>query len=117
MPQIEKFGKESATTTLTSAPGSSSRARSAALIPASLPPIISRCMTDSPPVGWSMRLARCRSPARQGGTVVWGARGGLVVVGDDDVRGLTGSEVRVQRPRHRDGEPAADHLGGDERRG
>ena len=47
MPQIEKFGKASATTTLTSVPGLSSRARRAALIPASLPPIMTRCMTGS----------------------------------------------------------------------
>jgi hypothetical protein len=33
---------------VTSAPGSSSRARSAALIPASLPPIITTCMTGLP---------------------------------------------------------------------
>src|ERR1017187_9887612 len=39
MPQIEKLGNSSLTITATSAPGSSSRARSAALIPASLPPI------------------------------------------------------------------------------
>src|SRR5215469_15302757 len=48
MPQMEKFGKASATTTVTSAPGSSSRARKAALIPASLPPIMTRCMTSFP---------------------------------------------------------------------
>ena len=39
MPQIEKFGYASATTTVTSAVGSSSRTRSAAEIPASLPPM------------------------------------------------------------------------------
>ena len=39
MPQMEKFGYASATTTLTSTVGSSSRTRRAALIPASLPPI------------------------------------------------------------------------------
>src|SRR5579859_6299231 len=42
MPHIEKFGYSSATTTHTSAPGSSSRARRAALIPASLPPTARR---------------------------------------------------------------------------
>src|ERR1035438_3071206 len=41
---MEKLGEASATITLTSVPGSSSRARSAALIPASLPPIMTRCM-------------------------------------------------------------------------
>jgi hypothetical protein len=44
MPQIEKFGYASATTTVTSASGEISRARSAALIPASLPPTATMCM-------------------------------------------------------------------------
>ena len=49
MPQIEKFGYSSATITDTSAPGSSSRARSAALIPASLPPIATSRMASYAP--------------------------------------------------------------------
>src|SRR5450755_4439518 len=48
MPQIEKFGYASATTTVTSTLGSSSRARSAALMPASLPPMTTRCIARSP---------------------------------------------------------------------
>ena len=53
---MEKFGYASATTTVTSAPGSTSRARSAALMPASLPPIAAMCMIDylsSLGTGWS----------------------------------------------------------------
>ena len=51
---MEKFGYASATTTVTSAPGSTSRARSAALIPASLPPMATMCMITSwfPFVSW-----------------------------------------------------------------
>ena len=48
MPQMEKFGYASATMTETSAVGSSSRARRAALMPASLPPIAMRCIVSFP---------------------------------------------------------------------
>ena len=44
---MEKFGEASSRTTVTSAAGSSSRARRAALIPASLPPIMTKCMAGS----------------------------------------------------------------------
>jgi hypothetical protein len=44
MPQIREVRVDVRDDTLTSAPGSSSRARNAALIPASLPSIMTRCM-------------------------------------------------------------------------
>src|SRR5262245_47891947 len=118
MPQIEKFGYASATTTVTSAPGSSSRARSAALIPASLPPIISRCMAGSRH-GWlGGGLARARP--RGGGAIMscLGGRGpGLVIlVGDDDLGGLGGRDGRIQRLDDHQGQQPADDLGGNERR-
>jgi hypothetical protein len=43
MPQMLKFGYRSATSSVTSVVGSSSLARSAASIPASLPPMTTRC--------------------------------------------------------------------------
>jgi hypothetical protein len=63
MPQIEKWGYSSATMTLTSAAGSSSRARSAAEMPASLPPTATTCTR----FGYACGVApsspsRCRPP-------------------------------------------------------
>jgi len=68
MPQMEKFGYASSRTTVTSAAGSSSRARRAALIPASLPPIMTTCMAGSllsqgDWTGLSRRTARPTTPA------------------------------------------------------
>src|SRR5215831_19590345 len=117
MPQMEKFGKASATTTVTSAPGSSSRARSAALIPASLPPIITRCMTGSLWLarrwaGWARRPGRC------GGAIVGGPGGrgpGLILlVRDDDVSGLGRGDAGIQRADDHHGQGAANDLGSDE---
>src|SRR5215467_831263 len=98
MPQMEKFGKASATTTVTSAPGSSSRARKAALMPASLPPIMTRCMTGFPFVWWlteagAGRTGRAGPADGAGGCSVAGhTPGGLLIpvlmVGDDDLRRL-----------------------------
>src|SRR5215211_7066958 len=48
---MEKLGKASATTTVASTDGSSSRARRAAAIPASLPPITSSRIVTPPRVG------------------------------------------------------------------
>lgn len=67
MPQMLKFGYASATTMVTSTDGSSSRARREALIPASLPPMTSKCATYAPHTrrdrarGWSL-LARRLEP-------------------------------------------------------
>src|ERR1700688_2423515 len=94
MPQMEKFGYASSRTTVTSAAGSTSRARSAALIPASLPPIMTRCMAGSPPVA-----------------------SGVAVVGDDDAGGIGRGDGRVQRLDDRDGQCGAEDLGADEGRG
>src|SRR5215211_646361 len=60
---MEKLGEASATSTVTSMAGSSSRARSAAEMPASLPPMTSRCMLASslrrsPAVGAGQRGGR-----------------------------------------------------------
>src|SRR5580704_406046 len=96
MPQMEKFGYASAATTVTSAPGSSSRARSAALIPASLPPIMTRCMAGS----------------RSGRPV----DGLVALVRDDDASGLRRGEAGIQRPDDHHGQGATDDLSGDERR-
>jgi hypothetical protein len=65
MPQMEKFGYASAATTVTSAPGSTSRARSAALIPASLPPMATMCMITScfPFASWLPASPGRRAPA------------------------------------------------------
>src|SRR5215472_17139312 len=116
MPQMEKFGKASATTTDTSARGFSSRARSAALIPASLPPIMTRCMASSRGVGWLVGLAgaRCLADGRVG-AIAGGGRGANLV-GDDDLRRLRWGEVGIQGSDHHHGQRAADDLGGDERR-
>src|SRR5215469_18032920 len=126
MPQMEKFGKASATTTVTSAPGSSSRARKAALMPASLPPIMTRCMTGFPFVWWlteagAGRTGRAGPADGAGGCSVAGhTPGGLLIpvlmVGDDDLRRLRWGETRIQCPDHQHGERTADDLGGDERR-
>src|SRR5215468_9623197 len=120
MPQMEKFGKASATTTVTSAPGSSSRARKAALIPASLPPIMTRCMTSFPSTWLAGGPAAPPRPGRRGGTIVSRAPGGLLglvlVMRDDDLRRLRWGETGIQGPDHHHGQRAADDLGGDERR-
>src|ERR1039457_4576025 len=107
--------------TLTSAPGSSSRARSAALIPASLPPIMTRCMAGSLRDGClaGLALARQRAGVRRcavvgGAGLFWAALAG--VVGEEDVGGLLRGEAGVQGPDHQHGEGPADDLGGDERR-
>src|SRR5215470_3517645 len=95
MPQMEKFGKASATTTVTSADGSSSRARSAALIPASLPPIMTRCMP----------AAFLSSADSVGG------------VRDDDLSGFLRRDLWIQDPDHDQSQGPADHLSADEHRG
>src|SRR5215469_7909603 len=117
MPQMEKFGKASATTTVTSAPGSSSRARKAALMPASLPPIMTRCMTRFRFGGGLLGLVRGgpagrgRLTERGGCSVAGHTPGGLLIaalmVGDDDLRCLGRGEPRIQRPDHQYGEGAA----------
>src|ERR1019366_4872147 len=119
MPQIEKFGYASATTTLTSAPGSSSRARRAALIPASLPPIMTRCMLTPVQVGRSPRRALGRRSARRGGCAinhdVIGPRfSPAPVVRDDDVGRLRRGDPWIQRLDNPDGQDAADDFSDDE---
>ena len=69
---------------MTSAAGSSSRARRAALIPASLPPIMTRCMAGSHVGGLVSGLAVAGRLGRRGGAVVGGPGGrgsGLVLLG------------------------------------
>src|SRR5215469_12881474 len=106
MPQMEKFGYASARTTVTSADGSSSRARSAALIPASLPPIMTRCNVLAP-YGRLTNLAWRRGP-------FWPGLGG---VRDDGDGGIGRGDAGVQHADKQDGQPAPDDLRGDERRG
>src|SRR5215468_4166772 len=111
MPQMEKFGNASAATTVTSAPGSSSRARSAALIPASLPPIMTRRMGGSPFAWWLpgwWERDRCPVASRSAVLLGW-----VLVVGDDDVGGVGRGQPRVQRPDHQNRQGAAEGLGGD----
>ena len=90
MPQIEKFGYASASTTVTSALGSSSRARSAALMPG-----VAAADRDE--------THRCR-------VLRLGAGGnrdrricGLAIldVGQHHVRGLVGRDVGVEHPERR----------------
>src|SRR3546814_10893381 len=88
MPQMEKFGYASATTTVTSTEGSSSRARRAAEIPASLPPMAMMCM----------RFLRS---------------GGGVLRPDDVVR--RGGGRRKQRQGDGGSDRPAEELGGEER--
>src|SRR6476660_9875855 len=107
---MEKFGLPASRTTVTSAAGSSSRARRAALIPASLPPIMTTCMAVSLSDAWSVRPGRV-------GWLVCGRRYAVMrspdrpaVVRDDDAGGLGGGDGRVQRLDDRDGERPADDL-------
>src|SRR6185312_7698776 len=117
MPQMEKFGYASSRTTVTSAAVSSSRARRAALIPASLPPIMTTCMAVSLSDAWS---AGPRRPSLlacgRRYAVMGGARrlcGGVVAVGDDDAGSVGGGDSGVQRLDDRDGECPADDLRAD----
>src|ERR1700683_2683186 len=98
MPQMEEFGETSATTTVTSASGATSRARSAALIPASLPPTAITCMTGYLPL-------------------LDDVYPGAVLVRHDGLRRLCRGQRWVQEPdEQHSGDPAAE-LRGDEYRG
>src|ERR1700733_10807422 len=118
---MEKFGYASATTTVTSAPGSTSRARSAALMPASLPPMATMCMTTS---CFPVRGPGCPSvtPGTRRAVPVTGGPGktGRIavrgLVRDDDPGGLGGTKRGVENSD--DGQPgdAAADLGRDEHR-
>src|SRR6266702_7733732 len=118
MPPMEKLGLASSRTTVTSAAGSSSRARRAALIPASLPPIMTRCMAGLPLVVCSTRLDRTgRLVRRRRGAVMCGPGGrtsGLFVVGNDDVGGVGWRDGGVYHLDDRYGYDAAEDLRGDE---
>ena len=77
MPQIEKLGKASATNTVTSQPGSSCRARRAAVMPASLPPTTTRCFP-----GTAAQCSRPEEPAAASTTTSTGGRSVCRVEGD-----------------------------------
>src|ERR1700735_1933313 len=101
---MEKSGEPSPTPPVTPPPGSPSRPRSAALIPASLPPIATMCMAGLPLVA----IYRVVPPAAV--TVAGFVR-------DDDPGGLSRGERGIQHPDEEHPGDAAADLGGDEHRG
>ena len=84
---------------MTSAAGSTSRARRAALIPASLPPTVTMCMTASV---W-LRPVRAGRPSAAGARCRLAAVAAVRLrpVGEDDVGGFGWRDRGIQRPDDR----------------